>query len=80
MTGGLLTGGEPMTTQLLSYEQVSDYLGLPVSAINRLRDQVRLRWSGGPYSQGFHPRDVQEVLRGMKAFGDRGNPRPRRFL
>jgi hypothetical protein len=80
MTGGLLTQGDPMTTQLLSYEEVCDYLGLPASAIDRLREQGRLRWSRGPYSQGFHPRDVQEVLRGMKASGDRGNPRPRRFL
>jgi hypothetical protein len=69
-----------MTTQLLSPDEVSEYLGLPVSEINRLRDQGRLRWSRGPYSQGFHPEDVQEVLRGMKASGDRGDPRPRRFL
>jgi hypothetical protein len=80
LTGGPLAGGEPMTTQLLSSEQVCDYLGLPASAIDRLREQGRLRWSRGPYSQGFDPRDVQEVLRGMRASDDRGNPRPRRFL
>jgi hypothetical protein len=69
-----------MTTKLLSYDQVCDYLGLPASEINRLRDQGRLRWSWGPSSQGFHPKDVQDVLRGMKAFANRGHPRPRRFL
>jgi hypothetical protein len=69
-----------MATKLLSYDQVSDYLGLPVCEINRLRDQGRLRWSRGPSSQGFNPRDVQEVLRGMKTWDSRGNRRPRRFL
>jgi hypothetical protein len=80
MTGGPLAEVKPMTIKLLSPDEVSEYLGLPLPEINRLREQGRLRWSRGPYSQGFDPQDVQEVLRGMKAVAGRGNPRPRRFL